>query len=81
MWSVASVDYKARSNVVRVLQAVPGKHDVGVPAPFEKGQDSESSLGVSVRPSTGVNAAQSGAEPYVNIAQVCHAAGACPYAF
>ena len=58
---------------------MPGKHDIGVPAPFQQGQDSESSLDVSIHPPAGAGAAQSGAEPYVNIAQVCLAASAYTY--
>ena len=56
------------------LQAVPSKHDVGVPAPFQQGQASESSLGVSIQPPTGFDTAQTGVEQYANIAQVCVAA-------
>ena len=58
---------------------MPGKHDIGVPAPFQQGQDSESSLDVSIHPAMRAGAAQSGAKPYVNIAQVCLAASANAY--
>lgn len=60
-------------------QAAPNKHDVGVPAPFQQEQASESSLGVSVQPVTDFDAAQTGTEQYANIAQVCFAATAYTY--
>ena len=51
-------------------QAVPVKHDIGVPDPFQQGGRPESSLGVSVRPPTTLAAGQSGAQQYTNIAEV-----------
>lgn len=59
-------------------QAVPVKHDIGVPDPFQQGGRPESSLGVSVRPSTTLAAGQSGAQQYTNIAEVGEPTAAQP---
>lgn len=57
-------------NVDIVPQAVPKKHDIGVPAPFQPGQVSEASLGVSIHLPAGANAEQNGAAEFTHIAQV-----------
>ena len=51
-------------------QAVPVKHDSGVPAPFQQGASDEASLGVNIQPPTNLSSEQNGTNQYTNLALV-----------